>query len=75
MIYESEILGLYLPDQVTLKIGFAEEAVQGHTAQGALKKALLETGYEINVPQFIKIGENVIIKKRNGEYIERSKSL
>lgn len=75
MIYESEILGIYLPDQVTLKIEFAEEAVQGNTAQAALKKAVLETGYEINVPQFIKTGETVIINTSNGEYIGRSKNV
>ena len=75
MIYESEILGIYFPDQVTLKNVFAEEAVQDNTAQAALKKAHLETGYDINVPQFIKTGEKVTVSTSNSEYIGRSKNV
>ncbi len=75
IIYEDEILGLSLPDQVVLKIEFAEEAVQGNSVQNALKKANLETGFEISVPQFIKTGEKVIISTTNGEYISRSKNV
>ena len=75
MVYDSESLGIYLPEQVTVKIEFGEEAVQGSTAQAALKKAVLETGYEINVPQFIETGGNVIINTSSGEYGGRSKNV
>lgn len=71
--FGDEVLNVSLPDQVSLKIEFAEEAVQGNTVQAAMKKAKLETGLEIEVPQFIKTGEKVIINTTTGEYIGRDK--
>lgn len=71
--YENEVLSISLPDQVVLTVKFAEEAVQGNTVQTAMKKAILETDFEIEVPQFIKTGERIIINTSNGEYVGREK--
>lgn len=73
MKYDDEILGVQLPDLVSIKITNAEEAVKGNTVQSAQKKAILETGYEISVPQFIHTGEIVIISTVDGKYSGRSK--
>ncbi len=73
MRYGDELLGATLPDQVPLKIKEAEEAVQGNTVQNVTKKAWLETGWEIQVPQFIKTGEIVLIRTSDGEYVGRAK--
>ncbi len=69
---ESEILGVSLPDQVAMKVKEAEEAVQGNSVTNAQKKAWLETGWEIQVPQFIKAGESVLIDTKSGKYISRA---
>lgn len=69
--YNEEILSVDLPDQVTMEIEFAEEAVQGNSVTTALKKARFSTGYELDVPQFIKTGEKVIINTTNGTYVGR----
>ena len=37
------------------------------------KKAILETGLQVNVPLFIKEGEVLKVDTRTGEYIERAK--
>lgn len=71
--YEDEILGIILPDQMNIEIERAEEAVQGNTVTNAMKKAWLVTGYEIQVPQFIKSGEMVIINTSDGSYVGRGK--
>lgn len=71
--YESEVLNISLPDQVSLLVEFAEEAVQGNTVQTAMKKAKLETGYELDVPQFVKTGDKIIVNTSNGEYVGRDK--
>lgn len=73
LVYENEVLNISLPDQVTLKVEFAEEAVQGNTVQTASKKAILETKYELEVPQFIKTGEKIIVNTSSGEYVSRGK--
>lgn len=69
--YNDEILSISLPDQVILKVEFAEEAVQGNTVTTAQKKAKLITGYELDVPQFIKTGERIIVSTDTGTYIGR----
>lgn len=71
--YESEILSIQLPDQVTLEVKFAENAVQGNTIQTAMKKATLITNFEIEVPQFVKTGDKIIIKTLDGIYSGREK--
>lgn len=71
--FNDELLGATLSDQVVVKVKEAEEAVQGNTVQNVTKKAWLETGWEIKVPQFIKSGENVLIRTSDGEYVGRAK--
>lgn len=69
---DSEILGVSLPDQVKLKVAEAEEAVQGNSVTNVQKKAWVSTGWEIQVPQFIKTGETVLIETKTGKYISRA---
>lgn len=71
--YEDEVLSISLPDQISLSVEFAEEAVQGNTVQTAMKKAILETKFEIEVPQFVKTGDKIIINTTTGEYVGRDK--
>lgn len=60
--YESEILGVILPDKVDLTITDTEPAVKGDTKTNALKDAIVETGFKVKVPMFIEKGEkNYII--------------
>jgi elongation factor P len=62
-----------LPDQVVAEVTEAEEAVQGNTVTSVQKKAWISTGYEIQVPQFIKKGDKVLINTTLGEYVGRTK--
>jgi elongation factor P len=69
--YEGEVLGVELPDQVSIKVEYAEEGVQGNTATTALKKATLVTGWVLDVPQFIKTNEKIIVRTIDGSYVSR----
>jgi elongation factor P len=71
MFFEGENLGIEIPDQVSVPISYAEEGVQGNTATAALKKATLVTGFIVNVPQFIKTGESIIVRSADGTYVSR----
>ena len=71
--YGDEVLGISLPDQVTVDVKEAEEAVQGNTVQNVQKKAWLSTGWEISVPQFIKTGDKVVVDTITGNYVSRGK--
>jgi len=70
--YQGEILGLILPDKVTLQITETEPAVKGDTATSALKNAILETGLSIKVPMFIETDEMVIVNTADGKYAGRA---
>ncbi len=60
------------PNSVTLKIVETEPGVRGNTATNVTKRAVVETGAEIQVPIFIEEGEEIIVDTRTGEYISRA---
>ncbi|MBL7013538.1 MAG: elongation factor P [Candidatus Marinimicrobia bacterium] len=68
-----EILDIRIPPHVILEVEDTEPGFKGNTAQGATKPATVETGYELNVPLFINIGDKLRIDTRTGDYVERSK--
>ncbi len=72
IMYQNEVLGVQLPEKVTLEIVEAEPAVKGDTATNAQKNAVLETGYEIRVPLFIDRGELVVVNTTDGKYTGRA---
>ena len=71
-MYHSEILGVLLPDKVSLQVAECEQAVKGDTATSASKNATLETGLEIKVPLFIQSGEIVVVSTADGKYCGRA---
>jgi elongation factor P len=70
-ISEGKMLGINIPNFVTLKVTSTDPGLRGNTAQGGSKPAVLETGLKVRVPLFLKEGEKVVIDTRTGEYIER----
>jgi len=71
MFHDSKALSAELPFFITFKIVQAEPAVKGDTATGVTKNAVLETGATVQVPLFIKEGDNIKIDTRSGKYLER----
>ncbi len=67
----SEILGVILPDKVSLTITETVPGVKGDTKTNAMKDATLETGLMIKVPLFISEGEKVIVSTQDGSYVSR----
>ena len=70
--YGDEILGVILPDKVTLKVTQCEPAERGDTKTNALKDAIVETGLLVKVPMFIEQGEDIIINTETGKYSSRA---
>ena len=54
-----------------MKVVSTDNAVKGDTTQGATKKAILDTGLEINVPLFILNEDIVKVDTRTSEYLGR----
>jgi len=71
--FDNEPANIELPKKVTLKVIETEPAVRGNTAQGnVMKRAKVETGYELSVPIFINREEEIVINTENGNYVERA---
>lgn len=71
--YEKEILGIELPDKVTLEIVSTPGGVRGNTASNATKEALTNTGLKLSVPLFINEGDKIVVSTETGKYDTRSK--
>jgi len=66
-------IAVQLPTQVELKVEYTEPAVRGDTSSGGVTKAAkLETGMEIKVPFFIKIGEAIKVNTETREFAGRA---
>lgn len=72
-MFEGEVLGVILPDKVTLEIVECEAAVKGDTATSAMKNAVVETGLSVKVPLFIEQGEIIVVSTADGKYSGRAK--
>lgn len=70
--YKSEILGIQLPEKVTLEVVEADPGIKGNTAANATKNAKVETGFEIQVPLFVEPGDKIIINTSTGKYDTRA---
>ncbi|MCC3358688.1 elongation factor P [Bacillus sp. REN16] len=72
MMFQSETLGVELPNTVELKVVETEPGIKGDTASGGSKPAKLETGLIVQVPFFINEGDVLIINTDEGSYISRA---
>lgn len=68
MFYGDTIFGIELPQFLEVMVVKTEPAT---SASGALKKAILETGANVNVPLFIESGDVIKVDTHLGEYIQR----
>ncbi len=74
LYFNGRPISLELPNFVNLKVQETDPGLKGDTASGGMKKAIMETGLQVNVPLFIKEGEILKIDTRTGEYVERFKN-
>ena len=60
------------PNFVVMEVTETEPGVKGDTASNTTKPAKLESGFSVNVPLFVNIGDKVRIDTRTGGYMERA---
>jgi elongation factor P len=73
MMYNGNPIGLQLPVFVDLEVTETEPGVRGDTSSGSVTKpATLETGLQIKVPLFIKIGEKVKVSVETRSFSSRA---
>jgi elongation factor P len=72
VFYESELLGIVLPEKVEFTVVSTEPAVKGNTTNNAQKDAYVETGLLVRVPLFIEQGEKILVTTKDGKYSSRA---
>jgi elongation factor P len=72
LIYNGECVGVQLPTAVDLKVTQCDPAVKGNSATSRTKPATLETGIEVQVPEYLTQGETVRVDTRTGEFLSRA---
>lgn len=71
--YEGKLMSIEPPMFVELAVVEAEPGMKGDTAKSGTKSVKLETGYSIQVPLFVDLGDVLKIDTRTGDYVERVK--
>ena len=72
LIYNDECVGVQLPAAVELTVTQCDPGVKGNSATSRTKPATLETGYTVQVPEYLKEGEKIKIDTRSGEFLSRA---
>ncbi|MHB8104852.1 MAG: elongation factor P [Dehalococcoidales bacterium] len=66
-----EPIDITLPINIELKVIETEISTKTATITPQLKSSVVETGYRVDTPSFIKVGDVIKIDTRTGNYIER----
>lgn len=74
LFYNNRPVGVTLPSHIVLEVTESEPGVKGDSANNPMKQATVQTGYRLQVPLFVKVGERVKVDTRTGEYVERVNS-
>lgn len=69
--FKGSAFSVTAPNFVELEVTDTEPGFKGDTASNTYKPATVETGYTLQVPLFINIGDRIRIDTRVGEYMER----
>jgi elongation factor P len=73
VLYGARAVGVEMPINVELKVTYSEPAVRGDTSGGKVfKAAKTETGYELQVPLYVNVGDLIRIDTRNGDFVARA---
>jgi elongation factor P len=69
--FDERPIGISLPKTVVLTVEECPPEMKGATASNSPKPARTNTGLQLNVPPFIKIGERIIVDTEDGSYLSR----
>lgn len=71
-VFQGEPINIELPLKVNLKVTDTPPGEKGDTKQGGSKEATVETGFRLQVPMFVKVGETITISTETGDYVGRA---
>ena len=74
VFYDGKAISVELPTMLVREVEYTEPAVKGDTSGKVMKPARIKpTGFELQVPAFVEIGDKIEIDTRTDEYRSRTK--
>jgi elongation factor P len=71
LMHGDEPIDVTLPITIDLKVIETEISTKTATITPQMKSSVVETGYRVGTPSFIKVGDVIKIDTRTGNYVER----
>lgn len=71
LMFGDEPIDVTLPITIDLKVIETEISTKTATVTPQMKPSVVETGYRVDTPSFIKVGDVIKIDTRTGNYVER----
>ena len=71
LVLEGRMVGINLPDTVTLELVECDPAIKGASATARTKSAVTETGLDLQVPEYLQQGEKVRVDTKTGKFLSR----
>lgn len=72
-MYEGQAIGVQLPQKMEFEVvETIDDPARGNTATNVTKDATIETGLEVQVPNFVKTGDRIRVLTEDGSYLERA---
>ena len=71
LLVDGEIVGIEIPQAVVLEIIDTSPGIKGASATSRTKPATLSTGLEVQVPEYLDIGEHIKVNTSNAKFLSR----
>ena len=70
--WDNTPINIELPIKMKLKVTEAPPGIKGNTVSTGGKMVTLETGFKLNVPLFVRVGDEIVVNTERGEYVSRA---
>ena len=72
LLMDGKVLGIELPQSVVLEVTETAPGIKGATATGRTKPAILTTGLEVQVPEYLEVGDQIKVNTQTGKFMSRA---
>jgi len=72
LLVDGQIVGIEIPQNVELEITETAPGLKAASASARTKPALLSTGIEIQVPEYLESGERIKVNTATGKFVSRA---
>ena len=72
LLVDGQVVGIEIPQTVELDITETAPGLKAASASARTKPALLSTGLEIQVPEYLESGERIKVNTTNGKFVSRA---